>query len=897
MSAEENGNLVPATNTQLEENAEFRGSKENQEDLLLTAQRYLNIFHQIHIFKAFKRAQFNKELIEMPEKIRKIVAMLPGGRVLLEYIEEIEKDEGIQDSNISALIEQQGKDGSAVEKDNAYTIRQGGAPAVINAPIEISSDFTNLLKETFNTYSQNLQQLSANIQKIASQKTVTTADGKVQVMPDITDTITSLLKENAQQQTEVLKSFGQTLSESLKESKSVQADSGITDTIASLLKENAQQQNEVLKSLGATLSQTITDSKGDAPLVTNSIAALLRENAQQQNEVLKSLGETLSRTISASKSPNSGPDVTDTITSLLKENAQQQNEVLKSLGNTLSQTISKSQSADSDIAETVSSLLKENSRQQTEALKSFGETLSQAILQSQKELVASLLRNQSPTLVQVQAQAYASPLPQYKNEAQVIPQEVRTELPEDSSILPLPINSAPKEQTVQPATVVSQPIEVVSQPVEVVPQPVEKVVPQPVEKVVPQPEEPVVEIKAEEKVEEKAEDKAEKGSIFKALSEKFTETKNKLNKAGENTKNKDTAPKEEIKVEAKEEVPPAAAVAEKAEVTADKNAEQPTSGKSKKHKKKSAEQKAAQEVNDKNTQPNQEKAPDNFVFALPTEEKADISEPEPKDEISLADFDFDDNTDNISATIFNEADNAPATTEDLPLPQDNDDSDSIDIDFDEFFAAAESAQASAQDNQSDTTPEAEQPVSLSTDDNEDWSSAFKESKPQKDADANQDLSSPQTYDSAMLKIRDALNTDDAVSLDDISAAPVSLSPEDEAPSSNDDSLTQAFANFADTAQVISSNEADDSEWEYVEESADDASADDGEWEYVDENGNPISPDDADGEWEYVDEDGNPVSADGDEEWEYVDENGNPISPDDDDGEWEYVDENGNVVNH
>ena len=889
MSAEENGNLVPATNTQLEENAEFRGSKENQEDLLLTAQRYLNIFHQIHIFKAFKRAQFNKELIEMPEKIRKIVAMLPGGRVLLEYIEEIEKDEGIQDSSISALIEQQGKDGSAADKDNAYTLRQSGAPAVINAPIEISSDFTNLLKETFNTYSQNLQQLSANIQKIASQKTVTTADGKVQVMPDITDTITSLLKENAQQQTEVLKSFGKTLSESLKESKSVQADSGITDTIASLLKENAQQQNEVLKSLGATLSQTITDSKGDAPLVTNSIAALLRENAQQQNEVLKSLGETLSRTISASKSPNSGSDITDTITSLLKENAQQQNEVLKSLESTLSQTISKSQSADSDIAETVSSLLKENSRQQTEALKSFGETLSQAILQSQKELVASLLRNQSPTLVQVQAQAYASPLPQYKTEAQVIPQEVRTELPEDSSILPLPINSAPKEQTVQPATVVSQPIEVVSQPAEVAPQPAAEIV--------SQPEEPVVEVKAEdkieEKVEEKTEDKAEKGSIFKAISEKFTETKNKLNKAGENTKNKDTAPKEK----AKEEVAQTAAVEEKAEVTAGKNAEQPASGKSKKHKKKSAEQKAAQEANDKNAKTNQEEAPDNFVFALPTEEKADTSKPESKDEISLADFDFDDNADNISATIFNESDNAAATTDDLPLSQDNDDSDSIDIDFDDFLAAVESTQASAEDNQSDTLPEAEQPVSLSMDDNEDWGSAFKESEPQKAADANQDLSSPQTYDSAMLKIRDALNTEDAVSLDDISAAPVSLSPEDEAPSSDDDSLTQAFANFADTAQVISSNEADDSEWEYVEESADDASADDGEWEYVDENGNPVSPDDADGEWEYVDEDGNPVSADGDEEWEYVDENGNPISPDDADGEWEYVDENGNVVNH
>ena len=43
-----------------------------EENPLLVAQRYLNIFRQIHIFKPAKRAEFDNELLNLPEKIKRL---------------------------------------------------------------------------------------------------------------------------------------------------------------------------------------------------------------------------------------------------------------------------------------------------------------------------------------------------------------------------------------------------------------------------------------------------------------------------------------------------------------------------------------------------------------------------------------------------------------------------------------------------------------------------------------------------------------------------------------------------------------------------------------------------------------------------------------------------------
>ena len=151
-----------------------------------------------------------------------------------------------------------------------------------------------------------------------------------------------------------------------------------------------------------------------------------------------------------------------------------------------------------------------------------------------------------------------------------------------------------------------------------------------------------------------------------------------------------------------------------------------------------------------------------------------------------------------------------------------------------------------------------------------------------------------SYENALLKIKNALSSDDNVSLNHLDVKPVSLNGNEDkySLSPQDPPVSSPFAkekNDSQNTTNVSATSQND-EWEYVDENGNPVNNDDGEWEYVDENGNPVNNDD--GEWEYVDENGNPVNGD-DGEWEYVDENGNPVNGDD--GEWEYVDENGNPL--
>lgn len=53
-------------------------NKEDEEDPILVAQRYLNIFHQIHIFNATRKAEFDQSLLAMPEKNQRAYGCYSG---------------------------------------------------------------------------------------------------------------------------------------------------------------------------------------------------------------------------------------------------------------------------------------------------------------------------------------------------------------------------------------------------------------------------------------------------------------------------------------------------------------------------------------------------------------------------------------------------------------------------------------------------------------------------------------------------------------------------------------------------------------------------------------------------------------------------------------------------
>ena len=65
-------------------------SGDKEEDPRIVAQRFLNIFHQLHIFGEEKRQVFNEMLLEQPPQVKSAFRQLPGGTILLDYLSEIE---------------------------------------------------------------------------------------------------------------------------------------------------------------------------------------------------------------------------------------------------------------------------------------------------------------------------------------------------------------------------------------------------------------------------------------------------------------------------------------------------------------------------------------------------------------------------------------------------------------------------------------------------------------------------------------------------------------------------------------------------------------------------------------------------------------------------------------
>ena len=80
---------------ELNKSAEFTGKHQDEENPLLVAQRYLNIFRQIHIFNKKRQDEFDNSLLKMSSDIRILLSTLPGGSLLLEHISELEEKKGI----------------------------------------------------------------------------------------------------------------------------------------------------------------------------------------------------------------------------------------------------------------------------------------------------------------------------------------------------------------------------------------------------------------------------------------------------------------------------------------------------------------------------------------------------------------------------------------------------------------------------------------------------------------------------------------------------------------------------------------------------------------------------------------------------------------------------------
>ena len=828
----------------LVEDTEYSNAQD-EEDPILVAQRYLNIFHQIHIFNAAKKEEFDKSLIEMDDKTKELLATIPGGRVLLEHVKEIEEKQGINSGETSELIAQNIEE----EKKSLKNIKQTSNVAAVGGELTLGSDFAESLATSLAAAlkSNNVASSGGNMEDLA-QLLNKSFNAYATSMQTLTRSLVSQNSNTVMQQT-------QSRQQPLSSNANIPPQS------------MAAQQNNT--------STTVNNINMDTSYFNNINQTLMQNDARRHQDMMQ-IVEALNKNIQPA-APIGGGIVSAAVTE--------------------AQTLA--------IADSVTEALKQNSSQQMEAIKAFGEMLVQAFTQSQQELAQTLAQSAPRHTVKV-----------------VVSQDVDVE---DQTGVTTSVNAKPA------------------------------VISAPTPPSAPQSK------KNEQTPKKEQNQKNDKANFIKNFSDKISETTNKITQnisnEAKNTSdtllnriNKSLNKINDLKTQNQNQnknnnQQPAKKTDEKIIKNENNIEKKENSAKNPQTKDNKQAQNPNQNINKNNIQsapvfvqpqnkeqpkpaqtkpqPNKMQPAQNIHNETPkqpeslkqTPEQPSVKSQPKKEDLSLADILAEiptETTPNKSSAPDIFSDNSFGTPNKSSAPDifsDNsfgtpNKSSAPDIFSDNSFGTPN--KSSAPDIFSDNsfgTPVSEQTnkPAISQPDKKAETPAAPASPTSSEPMKEYKKSQLHSYEDALLKIKNALSSDDDISINNMDVKPVSLGDTDDLSKPETQQSSAKPAQPIITQPQKTKNEelwsfddnlksSDDGDWEYVDENGNPVSADDGDWEYVDENGNPVSADD--GDWEYVDENGNPVSAD-DGDWEYVDENGNPVSADD--GDWEYVDENGNPI--
>ena len=808
-------------------------NKEDEEDPILVAQRYLNIFHQIHIFNATRKAEFDQSLLAMPTKIKELMTTIPGGRVLLEHIKEIEETRGINSGSTSELIAQNiEEEKKSIDNVQQHPTNSGGGT------LTLSTDFADSLAKSLATALQNnnvaangsMNELAAVLNK--------SFNAYASSMQNLTNTI---MRQNTMQTSVPVTPNGNTAAAPIAAQQNLQnnnsttvnninIDSSYFDSINRTLMQNDERRHEDMMQIVSAINKNIVAS-GFSPLaatainnsvssdvpaaaIANSVTEALRQNNSQQMEAIKAFGEMLVQAITQSQQELAQTIAQSTPRHTVKVVVSQDVDVDDQTGSTVvnKSSLPQTNKETKNTSPAKNNLNKDNSN----FMKSFSDKINETTNKIAKNFETKTAGNNpnkqsgSDTLLN-RINKSLNKINEIKKQTEKSFSDLKNDIKEKSQPKP-ELESEPKPQNQPKPEPKSEPRPQNQPKPETKSEPKPQNQPKPEPKSEPKPQnQPKPEPKSEPKPQNQP--KPEPKSDPKPQNQPKPEPKSE--------------PKQQLLTEDQvlTNIIPAAE-------TSNKNNDNL-----------SIDDILASIPTENDETNNNHEVPDIFAdnsFSAPQTDvsdldKTDISK-DSDDVLDLADLEL--NTPKTPES----ADKQQNTSLQEPAYKKS----QLHSYEDALLKIKNALNSDSSDNNVSLNNLDVQPVSLSGDD------LLAKTEAEKTQPQNIFSEQPQ-------KLADFDDNDSKWEYVDENGNPVS---------------------------------GDDSEWEYVDENGNPVSGDDGEWEYVDENGNPVSGDDS--EWEYVDENGNPVSGN-DGEWEYVDENGNPVS--DNDGEWEYVDENGNPIDN
>lgn len=186
-------------------NATFgQNDGDKEEEPIIVAQRFLNIFRQLHIFSNERREAFNQMILELPLSIRGMFKTLPGGSVLQEYVNELEKEHALEQSGQGSSSASPKTNSSTNILQNALSenqAQQNAAPAAGKSEIINSDNFAKILANSLaQSNAQIIRELqnnrpASNAQKQTSSLPAAAEPLKLVADETFTQTIASALAD------------------------------------------------------------------------------------------------------------------------------------------------------------------------------------------------------------------------------------------------------------------------------------------------------------------------------------------------------------------------------------------------------------------------------------------------------------------------------------------------------------------------------------------------------------------------------------------------------------------------------------------------------------------------------------------------------------------------------
>ena len=397
--------------------ASFGQKSDDAEELpIIVAQRFLNIFRQLHIFSNERREAFNKMLLELPPEVKNIFQTLPGGTPLQEYMEDVEqKSKGIEPTG-----HHEHKKSSTILQD-AIQHQENSVTSGGGAGVAISGDFAKILANSLAQSNAEIIKELQNSRPAAGGTGSVAANGAMKLVADesFTNIISKALAEAIEnsekkrlEDNKIIANSFMELQENLSklieqngQVKFVTDEKGETKALSSMpmkgivddlvkaqsefLKETSKNQKEELASIISTAikesqklsTQTLIESlkqmgDGNSPTpITYAASSPKGASMETVEQALKAQGKEFSSIISMAlkeSQKNSAQTIAETLESMKKDssvsggqNNLKVEEIMRMQAN-LFRDIARAQNQ--EFSALISAALKESQRQSTEAI-------------------------------------------------------------------------------------------------------------------------------------------------------------------------------------------------------------------------------------------------------------------------------------------------------------------------------------------------------------------------------------------------------------------------------------------------------------------------------------------------------------------------------------------------